>query len=202
MVFGPLAVVFGLAALGCAGAGDASATGSFDTSACQWSADLPDGSYSLTCDGCTVEKATLSCQCRTEAGAEHPTTLALRQCVTDISNENGVLVENAPAGADSSASGAANSSAPGAETSGTCDLRNVDQSCTEYTGTAAELGPAEETCVAKGGTWSADKCPAPSNDGGCCSYEGHHACGYTHDAYFNQMDPCFANDVCNCDVGQ
>jgi hypothetical protein len=112
------------------------------------------------------------------------------------------------AGADDAGSSPADAK-PGAvassnetDSSGTCDLRSVDQSCIQYTDTASALATQEETCVGKGGSWSQDPCPAPSSDGGCCSYEGHHACGYTHGAYFDQMDPCFAKDECSCDVGR
>ncbi|HTQ03052.1 MAG TPA: hypothetical protein VMI54_04320 [Polyangiaceae bacterium] len=199
-VVGRLVVVMGLAAVGCAGASasDASSAKPFDTSTCDWSGGLPDGSYAETCDSCAVEDATLNCVCKTETGAEQPSTLAIRQCATDVSNENGVLVENATPATDAPGADASTSAD---ESSGACDLRAVNQSCTDYTGTAAELESQQATCVGKGGTWSQNKCPAPSNPGGCCSWEGHHACGYTQDAYFDQMDPCFANDVCNCDVG-
>ena len=65
---------------------------------------------------------------------------------------------------------------------GTCDLRDVAQSCIElHDASAIDLENQEEGCLDRGGVWSNDACPTEELVG-CCDYEfgnTFHECFYT-----------------------
>jgi hypothetical protein len=54
---------------------------------------LPGGSYSQTCQACTVTDSVLQCDCRNENGAEVFASLNLNTCVSGstVANTNGAL---------------------------------------------------------------------------------------------------------------
>ncbi len=89
-----------------------------------------------------------------------------------------------------------NTSADPAETQtkgGTCDLRGVDDTCSEYQGDVSE---AKILCMQKGGVWSNQPCPDSNHV--CCDWSGVHACAYTEDADESVFGDCMATKICDC----
>lgn len=73
------------------------ATNAANNAATAASQALPSGSYQQTCQNCTFDGTTLSCQCRDDGGALQATSLSVpangttQGTITDIANLNGTL---------------------------------------------------------------------------------------------------------------
>jgi hypothetical protein len=53
---------------------------------------------------------------------------------------------------------------------GTCDLREVQHTCIEATGSSRSIVDQKKGCLDATGTWSTDPCPDVTELIGCCEY--------------------------------
>jgi hypothetical protein len=55
-------------------------------------------------------------------------------------------------------------------TYGTCDLRSVQETCIEATGSAPSIVDQKNGCLQAKGAWSTNACPTTAELIGCCTY--------------------------------
>ncbi|HTQ07238.1 MAG TPA: hypothetical protein VMI54_25450 [Polyangiaceae bacterium] len=84
------------------------------------------------------------------------------------------------------------SSSPSA-TFGVCDLRTLQETCIEVTGTPNQLVSEKSACEQAPGTWSSNRCPTTPDLIGCCDYtfgEKFHECFYQGTPRTDPVDYC------------